>query len=347
MKILFRLVILVLLSGPASLLWAQQPDGGYPESYLLRHTGARAVALGGAYTAVVNEPAALFYNPAGLAFMSERAQVSTMFTLLEFGRQHNMIAYGQTFGEFIGIGAGVNNFTAGTFTARNGAGDPLGEYSNQQLAVQGGFGIRIAEASASIGVAGKYLLNTLKGPNIRGDGWAIDIGTKIQVAKLLSVGIAVDNIAGEMKWNNEAALVEKIPFTLRAGVAAEFGFDERVYTARTTVLGSEKVVREQANAYALVSLEGSIRRFDRAPSFALGVEIAPAKVLAFRGGTAFYADNTDGSSRWFNFDSYGVGIAIKPDIKELPFQFSLEYALASDVLANKSISHHLALLLKF
>lgn len=344
MRLLFRLVILALLWGPASRLSAQQMDGGYAESYLLRPTNARAVALGGAYTAIVNEPGALFYNPAGLAFMSERAQVSSMYTFMELGREHTMIAYGQTFAGIVGVGAGVNNYRAGTFTARNAAGEPLGEYSNQQLALQGGLSLRFA--MASVGVSGKYLLNTLKGPNIRGDGWAIDIGTKVQLDRVMSIGIAMDNIAGEMKWNNDAALREKIPFTLRAGIAAEFGLNERIYTARTTVLGSEKVVREQAQAFVLLSLEGTIRRFERVPRFALGVEFTPASVISFRGGTAFYADNPEGE-RWFNFDNFGTGIAIKPHIPELPFQFSIEYALGSDILSNSTLSHHLALLLKF
>jgi hypothetical protein len=325
--------------------WAQQPDGGYAEAYMLRQTSVRGIGMGGAYTAVANEPSALFVNPAGLAFMSDHAQVSTMYTALEFGRQHNVITYGQTFG-ILGVGAGVNNYMAGEFTARNAAGDPLGQYKNQQLNVQSGVALHITEAHASIGIAGKYLLNTLKGPNIRADGWGLDIGTKLQLMEVLSVGLTVQNIAGEMKWNNEAALREKIPFTVRGGIAAEFGFNQRTYKARTTVLGSEKTIVDQATAYALISLEGSVRQFDNMPKFSLGVELAPASVIAFRGGTAFYADNIDGS-KWFNFNEYGVGVAILPSIEQLPFQFSLEYSAAYDAVANNGMSHHLALLLKF
>lgn len=328
----------------AVLVQAQQPDGGYAEAYLLRQASVRSIGMGGAYAAVVNEPSALFVNPAGLAFMSDHAQISTMFTALEFNRQHNVLSYGQTFG-IVGVGAGINNYRAGEFTARNAAGDPLGNYSNQQLDVRGGVALLIPEAHASLGITGKYLLNALEGPDIRGDGWALDIGTKIQLMNVLSVGIAVQNLAGEMKWNNEAATREKIPFTVRAGVAAEFGFNEQKYKARTTVLGSEKTITEQATAYALVSLEGSVRRFDNMPKFSLGVEIAPAGVIAFRGGTAFYADNIDGG-KWFNFNDYGFGVAILPSIDSLPFQFSLEYAAAHDALAD-GMSHHLALLLKF
>lgn len=326
-------------------LWAQQPDGGYAEAYMLRQTSVRGIGMGGAYTAVANEPSALFVNPAGLAFMSNRAQVSTMFTAMQLGRQHNVITYGQTFG-ILGVGAGVNNYKAGEFMARNAAGDPLGEYKNQQLNVQGGVALHITEAHASIGVAGKYLLNTLKGPNIRGDGWAFDIGTKIQLMDVLSVGLTVQNLAGEMKWNNEVGTRETLPFTVRGGIAAEFGFNQRTYKARTTVLGSEKTIVEQASAYALISLEGSVRRFDNMPKFSLGVEIAPASVIAFRGGTAFYADNINGG-KWFSFNDYGVGVAILPSIDNLPFQFSIEYAASYDAVANNGMSHHLALLLKF
>lgn len=299
--------------------------------------------MGSAYTAIANEPSALFYNVAGLAFTTKHAQASAMFTGMDLGREHNVLAYSQMFG-IVGVGAGVNNYKAGSFTARNAAGEPLGEYFNQQLAAQGGLALRFN--TIAIGIAGKYLLNTLKGPNIRGDGWGIDVGTKLQLLDVLSIGIAAKNIAGEVKWNNNEATKEQLPYSIHAGIAAEFGLNQHSYKARTTVLGSERTITEQATAYALVSLEGSIRRFDNAPKFSLGVEIAPMEPLVFRAGTTFYSENITGD-RWFNFHQYGLGVAIIPSVPTLPFQFSLEYSAAHDLVAMDSFQHHLALIVQF
>lgn len=342
MKWMFRLCLFAfaLSCGTA---YAQPSQGGYAESYLLRQTSARAAAMGGAYTAVANEPSALFYNVAGLAFTTDHAQASAMFTGMDMGREHNVLAYSQMFG-IVGVGAGVNNYKAGSFIARNAAGESLGEYFNQQLAAQGGVALQFAPVS--IGIAGKYLLNTLKGPNIRGDGWGIDVGTKFQLLDVLSIGIAAQNIAGEVKWNNNEATKEKLPYSIRAGIAAEFGLNQYTYKARTTVLGNERTITEQATAYALIAIEGSIRQFDNAPKFSLGVEIAPMEIIALRAGTVFYNENLTGD-RWLNFHEYGFGVALIPSVPTWPFQFSLEYAAAHDLVAADSFQHHIALIVQF
>src|SRR5947208_15617240 len=60
-----RLSLLLLAS---STLWAaglQRPNVG----------GARAVGMGGAYTAVADDPSAVWYNPAGTAFYGDNVVV--------------------------------------------------------------------------------------------------------------------------------------------------------------------------------------------------------------------------------------------------------------------------------
>jgi len=65
------ILILLLLAGPAAA-----------GSYDIFGTGARAIALGGAYTAISTDTAALFYNVAGIAQV-ERLQVEISYNFAE------------------------------------------------------------------------------------------------------------------------------------------------------------------------------------------------------------------------------------------------------------------------
>lgn len=344
-KVHIRTISLLITVLFASQIYAQQDNwGGFPEAYLRRDVGARAIGLGGAYTAVCNEPSAVYYNPAGLAFLSDRPQFSTMFTALSFNRQHNFLSYGQTFEDFLGVGIGVNNYYAGAFTGRNASGDPLGDYVNQQLAAQGSIAVRMI--STSIGITGKYLLNSLKGANIKANGWGIDVGTKIQLLDILSVGIAAQNVAGQMKWNDAAGTTEALNYTIRAGIAAEFGFNEEDNIVRTNVLGTLKNVKKTATSYALVTIDGSFTHFDKVPKFTIGGEIAPIQQIILRAGLPFYTDDIEGK-RLLNFKEYSYGISLKPNFESVPFQFQIDYAAAKDISALGGISQHISIILEF
>ncbi|MDZ4122342.1 MAG: hypothetical protein U1C33_07955, partial [Candidatus Cloacimonadaceae bacterium] len=65
MKTLRVSVMLLLLFGLAANLFA----GGFA----LTGVGSRATAMGGAFRAVSDDASAMFWNPAGLAFMDENS----------------------------------------------------------------------------------------------------------------------------------------------------------------------------------------------------------------------------------------------------------------------------------
>ncbi len=339
---LLPLIVLAILSLANA---AAQPVGGaHPESWLLRNVGARAIGMAGAYTAVVNEPAALHYNPAGLAFLSSRPQITGMYTSLDFGREHNFLAYGQSFDELIGVGVGVNNFVAGSFTGRDASGRPLGDYTNQQLAAQGAFALRTR--NIGLGFSAKYLLNSLDGADIKADGWGIDIGLKLQLLDVISIGVAAQNIAGELKWNNDAGTVEKLNYTIRGGVALEFQFNPVVKKTRSNILGDVKTVKKRSRSYALLALDAIFVENDDNPTITLGTEIAPLEVLAFRAGIPVVNDE-DGDAAFLPFNAFGLGVSVKVLSDELPFQLQIDYALAKDYVSDKDLSHHLSLIAQF
>src|SRR5689334_12789535 len=91
-RIVFLLLFLFIVALAPVTLLCQSESEGLPESYILRPVGARAVGLDGAYTAVVNEPNALFINPGALSSQSENLVVHTMFSALSFNRYQATLA---------------------------------------------------------------------------------------------------------------------------------------------------------------------------------------------------------------------------------------------------------------
>ncbi len=333
------------IAGFAVPLAAQSNGGAAPESYLLRGVSARAIAMGDAYTAVANDPAAMYYNPAGLAFQSQRPQVGGMFSALDFERRHNYLAYGQSFADWIGAGISVNNYDAGTITGRDAAGNPLGTYENRQLAAAGGVAFRTRNISA--GASGKYLLNTLDGADIKADGWAVDVGMKMQLLDVISVGVAANNLFGELQWNNDSKTVEEIRYSIRGGVAVELQLESLTDYERTNVLGEIKTERRRSDGYILLALDAEFHEKDKHTALLLGAEIAPIRELALRGGFPIVNDDR-GVSRVFAFNRFGAGLSLRVIAdEELPFRMHLDYALSKSYLNTDKISHHLSILLQF
>lgn len=99
------------LSAVSALLAAVAPaaaqSGGVTPIHLRLGIGARAGALGGAYTAVAEGAEAVYWNPAALA-VRRRREVSALYMRPSFEDAHyNFFAYRQPLGEAGGIGAGV------------------------------------------------------------------------------------------------------------------------------------------------------------------------------------------------------------------------------------------------
>jgi hypothetical protein len=68
-------VILLLLP---TQLFATDEGGGEPWAFLTIGAGARAMGLGGAYVAVVEDSTATYWNPAGLGFLNKRLEMTFM-----------------------------------------------------------------------------------------------------------------------------------------------------------------------------------------------------------------------------------------------------------------------------
>lgn len=333
----------------SSETFSQTYAGGYAESYLQRNVGARQIGMAGAYSAIANDPMTVFYNPAGLAFFSDETMISSSHSILQFGRTHSAIAWGQSFEQVkdFGFGFGINNFTSGAFQGRDVMGRPTGELRDWQLAFVGSAAYKMEYAS--VGMSVKYLSNSLAGSDIAAQGYAVDLGTKFNVMNLFSAGIVVQNLSGMMFWNTESDEYELLPYTVRAGIAMEYGLNEETFVRRSPITGEPEEVYLPATRYILVGVDAVLNQFENGPTIVLGVEAVPDEIIAFRGGIALAGDDRY-EYKAFPMNVWGGGASFRPDIRDkydLPFDLQIDYSVANDELADNNIAHHLTLVVFF
>lgn len=204
---------LLLLCAPPRVLAAAA--GGEPFNFLFLDANARAVGMGGAYTALANDSNALLYNPAGLGAI-DRSEATFM---------HNQYFQGVT-QEYIGVamkqglGLHLNYLSYGriprtTISQPNGAGSDFGI---SDLAVGGGYGRRIGE-DVSVGAGLKFIRESID--NFSANTFGFDLGSRYapQSVPGLAVGLAVQNIGPSVTFQRAS---ENLPLNVRGGAAYQF-----------------------------------------------------------------------------------------------------------------------------
>jgi hypothetical protein len=120
--------------------------------------GSRAQALAGAYVALGDDLAALFYNPAGLA-LAGGTQVMVTGTRLPAEISYTTACLSSHAGSWGGWACGLSYL--GAESERRGVlGEDLGGFTESDLAVTGGFGGNLNNR-LSVGVAGTYVRSKL------------------------------------------------------------------------------------------------------------------------------------------------------------------------------------------
>jgi hypothetical protein len=321
-----------------------QNDGGYSSSFLLRNQGARPVAMAGAYTAVSNEPGAIFYNPAGIGFLSDVPLVNSSVSMIGLGRNQTSLSWAQQIYPNFGMGLAFNSFSGGSFMGRDIKGVPTVELSDFQFCMSLAAAYRIEFMSMGANI--KFINSSLNGSPTSASGVALDVGTKFDVFDMFSFGISVQNISGMMFWNTLNNDREDIPFTIRTGLAMEYGLNEDTYLTRSSVTGDEEKIFVPATKYILFSLDAVFTQFERSPEIILGAELAAHELIAFRSGISLYGDKF-GEPQLLPMNHWGAGLSLRPGFKKMPFKLNIDYTIANEFLANNGISHHITLLFEF
>jgi len=186
------LVLLFALAAGATASAAEDPVG--TAAMLDIGLGARALGMGGAHIAVADDAAAVYYNPAGLAFIDGR-HITSLYTN-QFGAAGYMgLGYAQRY-----VGAGAMKLDASGI-------DETDEFAN----VTGVFGVTdltlilgaAARAMPQLGVGGavKYYSQAL--PANSGRGVTGDIGVLFATdSGRFRIGAVCRNALGSLKYDS-------------------------------------------------------------------------------------------------------------------------------------------------
>jgi len=187
-----------------SALMAGNKDkvGGAGAQQLLIPVGSRAIAMGGAFNAMVNGNEAIYWNPAGLA--ASEATAEATFCNLQWlaNTQVNYFAISSKFGNVgsLGISAKIYDFgefeqttefeTEGTGIMVSPTNMVLGLTFSRQMTDRIFFGMNAKIISESF-------------MRMSASGFALDIGVQYLSSAGIRMGLTLNNFGGMMKYSGE------------------------------------------------------------------------------------------------------------------------------------------------
>ena len=205
--------------------------------FLNLDTNARAVAMGGAYTALAAGAGALHYNPAGLA-ATKRSEAAFMHNQYFQGITQEYLGYASP----KGWGADFNYLSFGDTretTLSNPTGAGLGKVGLQDMALGFGFG-REVRGGLLAGAGLKIVRESIAG--VSASGFMLDGGLLWSVpgAKGFDLGLAVKNLGPDIKYDGGN---EPLPLGIRAGA----GYNLSIRGIKTTFALDAHQSRQDSN----------------------------------------------------------------------------------------------------
>jgi len=171
--------------------------------------GARPLAMGGAFTGLADDEHALFYNPAGLAYLG----IETLFSSL-YESHFGLTDYGQVVVTRRRMGLGVLLFNSRPIVQRDERGNDVGRFTYAAVGLAGAYALTLGELPAlgvpaglerlALGARLKlYRVKTLKPGN--GATLALDPALMFDFGRLglgglqlesLRLGLVLENLLG-------------------------------------------------------------------------------------------------------------------------------------------------------
>ena len=243
-----RAKIIILVSGLsllASVAIVHADDGILAGAFLRMGLGARANAMGGAFTGVAEGPEAAYYNPAGIPFLNTH-QIALDYRFLSQDRNFNYIGFATGIRPKVDEGseevvlngglalswihAGVDHIDGRDF-----AGNHYQDFSNGEHAFALSFGLMPIKNKLAVGLTGKVLYNRFPdmGENdatISDTGLGVDLGFLFKPLPYLSVGFIIKEINAKYNWKTDKLWekdidkIDRFPQTFRGGIALRYPY---------------------------------------------------------------------------------------------------------------------------
>jgi len=218
MKSLVRLLlVLSIVSVQYTAVYAGDTTGALP--YLRMGVGSRALAMGGAFTAISDDASSAYWNPAGLANV-ESKEILTMYGMLSLGRNFNWINFVMPMASG-GLSVGLINSGVSGIDAYNENDIPAGSFDYMSNTLLVSYGKKM-EDKVSVGANLKIISDSLKDSSRTGFG--IDVAVITKPADKVSLGLKLQDLIGTVGSDT-------IPLSISVGMAYKMYGDSLVLSA--------------------------------------------------------------------------------------------------------------------
>ncbi|MBN2008843.1 PorV/PorQ family protein [candidate division KSB1 bacterium] len=216
------IILIYLLSSPCI------QAGENASSFLDIEVGARAMGMGGAYTALASDGSALYWNPAGVGWSKRPQLFSSVLSqtagnwsgLDELSSQHYFFSVIVPVSKYGALAVGWKNFSIRDIEIRSDGSDwsSTGNmFDDQENAFYLTYAKSLIENQLAVGISLVYVQQKFTfDAAASADALGINIGMMYHVSDYVTVGIKVDDDM-ELKWKYGGS--DTIPFKSRAGVA--------------------------------------------------------------------------------------------------------------------------------
>jgi hypothetical protein len=160
--------------------------------FLRTYIGARPSAMAGAFISISGDIHAMYFNPAGLAPISNRLATATYLNhVLDFNS--GFVAYTQPINRVGQVAVGINYMSYGDFEQTDDLGNKLGSFGAGSFALQSSLGRSINE-NLMAGVSAKFIYSSID--EYTSTALALDLGMiyKLPFIEDMNVGIGVFNV---------------------------------------------------------------------------------------------------------------------------------------------------------
>lgn len=219
MRALLAAVLSVLLALPAGAWdFGRAAVGTTGSEFLLFDTGARGIAMGGAYSTASNDAASIYWNPAGLAQVP-RLSAAVMHARHIADISYNAAAGAMRVNDASVIGVGLRYLDAGSIPRTNINGITSGSFHPRSYVAELGWGQTIydlsdGEMDVAMGVSVKYLRTEMVE---KASAYAGDLGVQSRfygASRSYDVAFVVQNFGAGQKFDK---VRDSMPTRLRFG----------------------------------------------------------------------------------------------------------------------------------
>ncbi len=195
--------------------------GGEPLAYLKLKTGARATAMGCAFTSLSDNLSGILYNPAGIINL-EGFELYAETYLLSFGRSVNFISTGKPVSignNYYSLALSWFNYSSGPVEMRlTNSPEPLKLIYDISHVFYFTLAMKLAK-NIDFGGNFKFIYQVIEERTAKGFGF--DTGFMIEIIDNLKSGLSIYNISTYLNWEKDP-YTETVPVIINEGISYNF-----------------------------------------------------------------------------------------------------------------------------